>query len=101
MNKGIWILIITLTCIMSFTFVSCGNKPMTYEDALEVEEDYQEGKITYEEYLEAANAYYNQEPLPKRGFGKLISNFFGAIWELMVGIFGIIILAIIYKVVKG
>ena len=85
-----------LFLFLSCFFVGCGSHPVTEKEMLKIEEKYEKGKITADEYYEAVDAYYNGEPLPKRGFFASIVNFFKNVilFIIGVGVIGVVIVAL-------
>lgn len=105
MKKTIRVLFfMLLMTILPVFLCACGSHPATEKEVLKMEEKYEKGKISYEELLEAHDAYYNGEPIPKKGIAGVISsifgfisNVFGFIGELIGLVFG---LAVIFFIIR-
>lgn len=96
--KKIWLVLVLMVII--FSLGGCRSHPMTTKELLEVQDKYERGKISDEDYLEALDAYYNGDPAPKRGIMKLISNIFGFIGELIGAIIVLIVIAFIISIFR-
>lgn len=79
-------------------FSACGRHAVTEEEIFEMEEKLEDGKITYEEYLEAVTAYINDEPLPRKGIIGAIFNFFEKVFLFVVGV---AVIGFIVMVLRG
>ena len=90
------VLLILVMIMMPLSVTACGSHPMTTKELLEAEDQYERGKISYVEYLEALDAYYNGDPAPKRGIMKFISNVFKIIGYILLGGIALIIVFVIY-----
>lgn len=94
-KKKILLLSMLFLCL-SCLCVGCGRHPVTEKEMSKIEEKYEKGKITTQEYYEAVDAYYNGEPLPRRGLFASIANFIKNVilFVIGVGVVGVVLVAL-------
>lgn len=98
MSKTVKKLFLVLSMLfMSLSLGACGEKPMTRKEFVKIEERYEKGKISDDEYLEALDAYIRGKPAPKKGF---FATVFGFIKNVVFLVFGIGVVLVVFAIFK-
>lgn len=93
--KRIVIISMMLLCLVC-CLCSCGRY-ISEREMAKIEKKYEEGKVSTAEYLQAVDAYLNNEPLPRKGIIGAIFNFFEKVFLFILGIIVISFITAVFR----